>query len=205
MAIKPSNRPQLSKGAVAQLLKDNSVEDQVALVGVRSYFRNSMGKVGANDRRLYDDAIFLVTPTEFMACNANTDPNGWRPGHGKAEATMGIASLKAGVWPFVEGLHKGEYRALRQGGFFTLLRDADDTVPADKIIMLDGVKCYEDVTDSSGINIHHGSDTSTSSLGCQTIYPEQWEAFIALVYDQLKLYKQTGIKYLLLENDGSIA
>jgi hypothetical protein len=48
-----------------------------------------------------------------------------------------------------------------------------------------------------GINIHKGGYNSTSSLGCQTIYPTQWQSFINTVYDQLKRYKQTKLPYVL--------
>jgi hypothetical protein len=56
-----------------------------------------------------------------------------------------------------------------------------------------------------GINIHRGSINSTSSLGCQTIYPYQWDGFIHLVMGQAKKifgleeWNERTIPYLLLE------
>ena len=203
MAIKPKNKPNYPKNDIAALLREAGVEDQVALVGIRSYYRNTMGKKAMNDRGLYDDAIFLVTPTAYLACNANTDPSGFRKGHGTGDS-KGIATLKEGIWDFTTGYHRGQYRALRQKGFFTLYRDADSQVPESKVKLYDGVRVYEDNTDVSGINIHKGGFGTTGSAGCQTIHPDQWEEFIALVYNQLKLYNQKIVPYLLIENDGSL-
>lgn len=203
MAIKPKSKPNYKKSSILSLLKEHGIEDQVALVGVRSYYRNTMGKPAKNDRGIYDDAIFLVSPTAFLGCNANTDPSIYRKGHGPGSA-KGVAMLKEGIWRFTTGYHRGQYRALRQSGFFTLYRDADESVPESKVKYYDTVRVYEDTTDSSGINIHKGGFSTTSSLGCQTIHPDQWEEFIALVYNHLKLYKQKSIPYLLIENDGSL-
>ena len=51
-----------------------------------------------------------------------------------------------------------------------------------------------------GINIHRGGANTTSSLGCQTIYPDQWEAFFALVKGEMKRAGQAVVPYLLTEN-----
>ena len=49
------------------------------------------------------------------------------------------------------------------------------------------------------INIHKGGYNNTSSLGCQTIYPSQWDGFINLVYSEMNRYNQKTIPYLLVE------
>ena len=49
------------------------------------------------------------------------------------------------------------------------------------------------------INIHRGGYNTTSSLGCQTIHPSQWEAFIALAYLEMDRAGQKTIPYLLVE------
>ncbi len=139
--------------------------DTLILVGVRGYYRDSMGVAGANDRGLYDDALFMVGPTEFEAFNANTDPSSVRKGRGTG-AGKGMACLKPGIWPAYQfGKHKQQYEALVQtGGKVTVVRDG-----------LDGP--YEE-TGHFGINIHRGGNTTTGSAGCQTVPPDQWPRFI---------------------------
>jgi hypothetical protein len=41
---------------------------------------------------------------------------------------------------------------------------------------------------------------TTSSEGCQTIYPAQWDGFINLVYSEMSRYNQKTIPYLLVKN-----
>jgi len=159
---------------------------QVALFGSRGYYRDAMGVPGKNDRGIYDDAIILRSGTAHVAFNANTDPSVVRKGRGTG-ASKGIATLKPGLWFFTLGLHQGKYLALRQSGKFTVVRDG-----------IDGN--YEDTGDAFGINIHKGGYGTTSSLGCQTIFPDQWPAFIALVQSEMKRAEQKTIPYVLVEN-----
>jgi lysozyme len=131
-----------------------------------------MGAAGVNDRGIYDDAIFVVLPDRVVSFNANTDPSGYRPGKGTGDE-KGMAVLQPGVWNFNLGLHRGKYLALRQRGSFTVLRDGFE-------------HSYSDTGDGFGINIHCGGVNTTSSLGCQTIVPEQYDEFINLVQNSLK-------------------
>jgi lysozyme len=179
----PPNKPQLPRLGAQQLLTAAGVTAKVAIVGRRGYFA-SMGKPGVNDRGLYDDAIFVLTPAKYAAYNANVDPSVYRPGRGTGDA-KGIASLKPGLWNFTVGLHRGQYIALRQHGRFTVIRDG---IGHD----------YEDTGDGFGINIHRGGHDGTSSLGCQTIVPEQWASFIQLVTSELAKYGQKVVPYLLV-------
>lgn len=139
--------------------------DTLIIVGVRGYYRDTMGKVGENDRGLYDDAMFVVGPNAFEAFNANTDPSKVRKGSGTG-AGKGMASLKPGIWRAHRfDKHKGQYEALRQtGGKVTVVRD--------------GVSGPYEETGHFGINIHRGGNTTTSSEGCQTLPPDQWPRFI---------------------------
>lgn len=191
-----TGKPRLSSQELEQRLQPfglDRVKHPLIVVGIRGYYRDSMGAPNVNDRGIYDDAIFIHSPSVFAAYNGNTDPSTYRPGHGTSESTRGMASLKPGAW-FVHqfALHKGKYMALCQrAGAVTVIRDGNPP--------------YEDTGDDFGINIHRGSYTKTSSEGCQTIHPDQWESFIALAKDQAKRYfgaawESTTVPYILLEN-----
>lgn len=87
-------------------------------------------------------------------------------------------------------MHKGLYMALCQtGGKVSVTRDGDRGEYLD--------------TGYFGINIHNGGWARTSSLGCQTIYPGQWESFISAAMDQTRRYfsakwERTTIPYALM-------
>ena len=177
--ILPPARPRLSASAIRSLLDNHGVTDAVALLGVRGYYRDTMGQPGENDRGIYDDAIFLQAPAATLSFNANTDPS---------RARTGIASLRCGTWRYRIGIHglskprKEQYVALVQAGPVTVDRDNAASE-----------------TGWFGINIHRGGFSGTSSLGCQTVYPDQWKSFIATVQDQLARNNQTTLPYVLIE------
>lgn len=131
------------------------VLNKFAVVGIRGYYMDTMGTVHENDRGIYDDAIFILTDSQLFPFNANTDPSKYSPG---------IAKLRPGVWSVYKfDKHKGKYLALCQrAGNVTVDRDGKGSE-----------------TGMFGINIHKGGFLTTSSLGCQTIYPDQWDDFIA--------------------------
>lgn len=180
MKIVPPSRPMQKRDQTAALLLKAGVTTTLALLGVRGYYRDTLGKPGVNDRGIYDDAIFLYSPEAHVAFNANTDPS---------VARKHIAALKAGVWQYKVGIHglskpkTQQYTALVQAGEVTVIRDQEGPD-----------------TGYFGINIHRGSYNGTSSLGCQTIFPDQWPAFIALVQSELKRAGQKAIHYVLVEN-----
>lgn len=191
MAIVPETRPRLSYGELlprVEALGLDVTRHPVFVAGIRGYYGNSMGKPD-NDRGIYDDAIFLVSPAFFGAYNGNTDPSGRRPGVGFGSG-KGMARLTPGLWMVHRfDKHRGQYNALCQrAGDVTVLRD--------------GTPDYLD-TGSFGINIHRGAYDHTSSLGCQTIYPDQWKSFIASAKDQARRFhgdqwETTTIPYALL-------
>ena len=181
----PQLRPRQSQAETERILKHYAVDlEECALLGVRGYYRDTMGKPTANDRGIYDDAIFFLSPEAFIAFNANTDPS--------AQYRTGLASLVAGhVYLYKVGTHGLSKPADRR---YTALVQADQV-----LVRRDGKGLDRGWF---GINIHKGSNSTTSSLGCQTIPPDQWPSFITLVRDQLKRFKQTEIPYLLIENEG---
>lgn len=156
--------------------------DSVFLLGIRGFFDPG----AENKRGIYDDAIFLVTPDGCLGFNANTDPSITR---------KGIAVLQPGKYDYRQGLHgihhlnledpadktlydklistgrdlepiPGRilpYHAFRQAGPVTVLRDGGMTTET-KI----------GINDWPWIDIHRGGINTTSSEGCQTIFPDQW-------------------------------
>ncbi len=189
----PATKPRLSQtelhAKVDRLGLDRS-QHPFFVAGIRGYYRDTLGVRGINDRGIYDDALFLSSPFGYATWNANTDPSRVRKGSGTG-AGKGMAVLKPGLW-FAHrfGLHRGQYLALVQsGGPVTVLRDGDPPYPD---------------TGLFGINIHRGGWSTTSSLGCQTVHPAQWPAFIALAQDLAKrhfgaAWKRTTIPYALFD------
>ena len=181
-SIVPSARPELPLTAVRDMLALHGASLQApALLGRRAYYRDTMGVPGANDWGIYDDAIFYCSPTAFASFNANTDPSRHHPG---------VAVLKAGVWRYRLGIHNQSkdpvkhphYKALVQGEQVTVAREGQG-----------------DDTGWFGINIHRGGFTTTSSEGCQTIHPSQWDAFIGLVDGDMKRHGVLTLPYVLTE------
>lgn len=183
MDMLPSGKPQLKVDDALQLLEPFKVDQYaVKLLGVRGYYKHSMGDPGKNDVGIYDDAIFIIAPNNLMlSYNANTDPSRIFPG---------VAVLKLGG-PYiykigrhgVSGPHP--YLALRQKGRVTVLRD--------------GIEHTDTAEAPFYIDIHRGGYNTTSSLGCQTIHPDQWPDFFANVGRMLPNYQQTEIPYCLVE------
>ena len=179
----PKNRPRIQRKDTEKLLASRRVSDPVCVVGIRGYYRDTMGAKGKNDVGIYDDALIVVSPNVHAAFNANVDPS--RLGF-NAKAGKPMAQLKPGVWRYKIGQHginRGNpYKALVQAAPVTVLRG-------------DGEE-----TGYFGINIHRGGNNSTSSEGCQTVPPQQWPAFIALVDSELKRNNAKTISYVLVSN-----
>lgn len=131
------------------------VPPAVYWVGIRGYYKKTLGDPESNDRAIYDDALFIISTDDFVSFNGNCDPSRF---------SKGIATLKPGVWNVYKfDKHRGIYMALCQrAGKVTVSRDGKG-----------------DDTGMFGINIHRGGSYGTSSAGCQTIPPSQWEDFIS--------------------------
>ena len=176
----PNSRPQQAKEKTLSMVIKSGIVDRVALVGIRGYYSQTFAPSG-NQRGIYDDAIILLSPSVHATFNANTDPSVHR---------KGIAVLKTGIHRF----RKGNHGISKPGGGYPALRPANakEELPVTR----DGIG------DDMGIaiNVHKGGYNTTSSLGCQTIYPPQWEGFINLVYSEMTRYEQKTIPYLLVDN-----
>ena len=176
----PNSRPQQAKEKTLMMVIKSGIVDRVALVGIRGYYSETFQPSG-NQRGIYDDAIILLSPSVHATFNANTDPTVYK---------KGIAVLKTGIHRY----RKGNHGISKPGGGYPALRPAN---PKEEVpVTRDGEG------DSMGvaINIHKGGYNTTSSLGCQTIYPPQWDGFINLVYSEMSRYNQKTIPYLLVEN-----
>lgn len=166
-------------------LSDAPVEP-VQVLFVRGYYLNSMGAKGKNDRAMYDDAAFVVSPEGVQPFNANSDPSAFR---------KRIANLKAPqVVNYIPGKHglsrrDGGYPAFRQNSNVTVIRDGvgEDTDRPGKRFW---------------INLHRGGVNGTSSLGCLTIPPHQWDEFRDLVNGLLLKYGQKTFNVVLTEYSG---
>lgn len=192
MTTTPAERPRLSSTELRNRIAQYNIDRNkypVVVVGIRGYYKNSMGAPGVNDRGIYDDAIFIESTQIMAAYNGNTDPSSYSAGSGTGP-NKGMASLNPGAW-FVHRFdkHKGQYIALCQrAGPVSVTRDGNPP--------------YQD-TGMFGINIHRGSYNSTASEGCQTIHPSQWDSFIATAQDQARRYfsenwRTKTIPYVLL-------
>lgn len=189
-AIVPTSNPQCKREFVEAILAKANLLDrskkEVIIVGGRGYYLNSMGKPNVNDVGIYDDGCVVISPTAYATFNFNTDPGkiGWNRGIGKPYAV-----LKPGAYQYRKGMHKGQYWAFVEAGPVTVIRDPKDGV----------TKAYEETSEDFGIHIHKGSYNSTSSEGCQTIYPDQWDAMKNLVYGEMDRHGQKVVTYLLVD------
>lgn len=184
MSITPQARPRLTDSEARAMLEGKGVypSKEVVVLGIRGYYRDTMGEKGKNDRGIYDDAICVLGPESFVAFNANTDPS---------VARKKVAVLCAGTWRYKPGKHGITFN--RPGYPYPAFVQADEVA-----VMRDGDT--EPDIGWFGINIHRGSKTTTSSLGCQTVPPDQWEAFHAVLNEQLKRNGQATFPYVLVEN-----
>jgi lysozyme len=174
------------EGANALLAAANVAGNGPALIGRRGYYRDTMGKPGVNDRGIYDDAIAVISPRTFRTFNANTDPSRYHPG---------IATLAVGVWRYRKGIHNQSKDPVLHPHYPALVQAAPVTV------IRDGGKGPTRESGWFGINIHHGGVNTTSSEGCQTICPDQWEEFIGLVTMELEHFRLDWIPYVLTQRE----
>jgi len=179
--ILPSSTPKASLDRVTKAIKKAKITDILVLVSVRGYYLNSMGRPGVNDRGIYDDAMFIVSPTHFSSCNANNDPSVYR---------KGIATIAPGVHRY----RKGNHGISRPGGGYPAFRPA--TKNEELPVLRDGI-----LNPSPGIatNIHRGGRNGTSSEGCQTLPPSQWDAFYAAQSGEMKRHGVKDFPCLLVD------
>lgn len=172
-------KPKLSESEAKLLIDSFKLSEKVIILGIRGYYKRTMGDPIKNDRGIYDDAICIITPDYYEAFNGNTDPSIFK---------RGISSLKLGIHLYRKGNH-----GISRGKGYPALR------PATIGERLPVIRDYLGDSEGIAINIHKGGYRTTSSLGCQTIHPSQWNRFISKVYHWMDHYKQTIIPYVLIE------
>ena len=178
----PNSRPKATRSQIEKLAKKAAGGSlpRVFLVGIRGYYSETFAPSG-NNRGVYDDALFIVGPETFTAFNANTDPSAFR---------KNVATLVPGVHPYRPGNHG----ISRPGGGYPAFRPA--TKNEELPVTRDGVAVP---WPGVAINIHRGGNTTTSSEGCQTVPPKQWDLFHGLLTKELKAAGQKTFPYILLE------
>jgi lysozyme len=196
-SILPRGRPKLTQDDAQRFLSARGVKGP-ALLGIRGYYLDTMGVAGKNDVNLYDDAIALVTPTVFRTFNANTDPSKEYPG---------VATLIPGTWEYMRGIHNISKDPRIHPRYPCLVQAAP------VIVYREGTEEYETNHEDPhygrskgagrwigdfGIHIHRGGLTTTSSEGCQTIHPLQWNEFWTLVDAQMLALGITTVPYCLM-------
>jgi len=199
-------KPVLDREHALLIMGDHYAKEKVILLGIRGFFDPAMG----NKRGVYDDAVFLITDEGIEGFNFNTDPSIDRPG---------IAVLQDGKYDYTQDLHgvhhlnlkdindkvlyntliahhkdltpiPGKilpYFAFRQAGPVLLKRDGDSDAA------LDGWPSAP-----AWIDIHKGGVNTTSSEGCQTVFPDQWEDFRDKGYAGMDKNSMHKISYVLL-------
>ncbi len=190
--------PTIKKSEVLAMAGITEELTQAVIIGIRGY-----EDPGANQVGIYDDCICIVSPDQFLAVNGNTDPSKLQPG---------VAILQPGTYQYRKGIHG--------------MHHLDMTNPKDKALLDNAVKYGTDIsaftywafrqagdvtvqreggklqTDNPSarfwIDIHRGGSQGTSSLGCQTVIPYEWNDFKKLGYSEMTKYSQATINYILI-------
>lgn len=174
---------------ILQIPDIKEVYDREGLVafGLRGYYAtDDRDRIG-----VYDDCIgCIINPVhrnfgfDIVAVRGNTEPS---------IAKYGVATLKPGLWRFTPGLHgisgPKPYPAFREVPPFTVTRYGRDGEFTDT------------PSDPFCINLHRGGYNSTSSLGCQTVHPDNWYQFYNTVKHWLDANQFKGFMYYLANRE----
>ena len=189
-SIIPTDRPKISRAEIEAMLKAQNFDlskHKICIVGIRGYYKKSMGDPTKNDIGIYDDACAVISENEFATFNFNTDPSALAYGRG-----MVIAGLYFSYCIDVHNGRKSKYPAVCQRlGKVKLKRHG-----------MDGI--FEGYF---GANMHKGGINETSSEACQTIPTTQYDSFFNLVCKIVDKNLKKGqtrydfvIPYLLVDN-----
>ena len=187
----PRSKPQAALSVVMDSAKqewnksyEKDMFPELFVLAVRGYFSQTIGEAG-NDINVYDDAHFIVSPLGISAWNSNVDPTryGWN-----AKAGKYMARLSAGCWKFQRLIHRAKYQAFGQG---------DNLVRVDRVRADGSIARVE--TGLFGINDHLGGENGTSSEGCMTHPPTQWNDYRKKLNKVLALASLKQFDFILVE------
>ena len=182
----PAGRPKQKEAATRETLAALGVRDAVAVLVVRGYYARSMGPTRGNDRGIYDDAAFIVGPGFHAAFNFNADPSRFR---------KGVATLATGVHRYKPGLHGVSFKRPGYPIAAFIPASAGKVVP----VYRDGSAAR---TTGVALNIHPGGHGTTSSEGCLTVPPGQWELFRVALMAQLEAAGVREFPVAVVSNEG---
>jgi hypothetical protein len=211
------------------LLAERSISDDVALIGVRGFFASmgatQQNDSGIYDDAIFlvteeicagfnanTDPVKYEPPNVTLKAGAwryrlgvHTPPSGAEPGY-PALVQSGLPGDD--VWVVVHPRSPSDYRhfATKSGLQF----DPGFTEASQFLAALQHTRArivpredpdYPDIEwpMREHINIHRGQAGSTSSMGCQTVSPNQWQEFFGAVKSALHDSHQELVTYLLLE------
>jgi len=181
MGIVPQNKPQYKREDAETILKIYKKPlDRCYLIAFRGYYSQTFQPRG-NNIGVYDDALVVISPDTFTTFNFNVDPS--------SQAT-GRANLCAGIWQFEIGIHNRSKAKSKQ--YTALIQDEAQFL----------IKRFNQGTKLEsyrGINLHRGGNTTTSSLGCLTVPPIQWDSAINLIIAQMNKHNQKKIELILID------
>lgn len=151
-----------------------SAATPVAVVGVRG-FASKIGDVpedaSGNQIGVYDDPICVVTRSRVKTFLGNTDPS--RTIEGRAILQFGVVEMGPGIHNRSKPAAERRFAFIQQSGVTIRRYNAAGEL---------GPELHDQWI---GCNNHDGSNTTTGSAACQTVVPEQWAAYVAMVLTEL--------------------
>ncbi len=162
MSIIPNIRPQATRAEVESWFPAGTFKKGgIYIIASRGHFLKTIGNPKTNDRKKYDDAIFVLTDMEFAGFNANVDP-------ADSSNELGAPVIQPGIYAsYTFDFHKKQYWAIcHRTGAVTIKRD------------LTGDKLYH--CRNCGLNLHEGGINDVHSEGCMTMPPPQFGEMLLL-------------------------
>lgn len=196
-AIRPAHAvTPVPENHLRAVLQAHNITERVAVVGIRGYVQQfAESGAGKNLTGVYDDVICVVSDRECRTFLGNTDPSRLivDPTTRLGRAIL-VTDQKIRYVRGIHGLHSLPPDRQRQAW----LQSSGATI---RRWQADGSWGPEIKDQYIGANIHDGSISTTGSAGCQTLPPELWKEFDALLDAELRAAAQTQFYYCLTGAD----